>query len=100
MATPGTYNQACSNAINAGGKQTGIEKDLNNVESYAGKQARLIAEDQVGREGVSLVAGGAFVINAAATQRFIVNLPTYGWCSSLKTEYRPSLYRITIQWDF
>ena len=100
MATPGSYNNACSKALEAGGKQSGIEKTLNTTESNVGKQARSIAEDQLGQEGTELVAGGAFIINAAATQRFIINLPTYGWCSSFRTEYRPSLYRITVEWKF
>jgi hypothetical protein len=100
LQTPGNYNQACSKAIDAGSQQSGVTNDLNYMERSAGRQARLLAEDHLGQEGVEIITGTAIVINAAATQKFIINLPTFGICNSLKTEYRPSLYKITIEWKF
>jgi hypothetical protein len=80
MSTSGNSHDACTKALDAGSKQTGIEQDVNKVEDTVSKKADKKARELVGDTGMTVgaVVGGAgkAVADKAIVLRFPVFLPS------------------------
>jgi hypothetical protein len=100
VSAPGSYSQACTSAVTASSQQSGVGKYLDTVERDTAKEAKSIAQDQLGDDGSKILAGSAYVINAAAQKKLIVVVPTSGWCSEMRTEIKSSLYELIVEWRF
>ena len=100
VTAPGNYNEACAKVIDAGATQSGVRKDLDNVESRSVGSLKIFSDKEFGQDGTDLFVGTAFIANAAASHRFVLDIPNLGLCNELRTEYDQTVYKITAEWRF
>lgn len=102
IATGSTGNQqmACQKATEAGSKQSGIEKEMSDAEKHTLKKVEFEATDIIGKDGVNVVAGSVFLAKTLQSKSLSVGMPTFGLCSSIKTEIKQDSSIIKFEWKF
>ena len=100
VSAPNSYNEACTKFIDASASQSGVGEKLNQFENKEMQDIKKAAYANLGESEVNFVVGSAAVANAAATHHFVIGIPTLGLCSSLRTEYDQTLYKIIAEWRF
>lgn len=96
----GTQQMACQKATEAGSKQSGIEKEMNDAEKRSLNKLEIEATDIFGKSGVNVVAGSVFVAKTLQSKSLSVGMPTFGLCSSIKTEINPDMSVLKFEWKF
>jgi hypothetical protein len=98
MSASGQANLACTNAVQAGAKQSGFEQMTNSYESH---QVRILEEgtySYMGRENAEIAGGTLWLANAAVTRKASLALPNFGLCDKLSTEVNRDSARLVLRW--
>ena len=96
----GNPHDACTKALQAGSKQSGVEQNVNNVENHYSRLADQQARYFVGNDGMTAgaVVGGAgkAIIYKSATLKFPFFMPSM----FLTTQVSSSKSMLGLEWRF
>lgn len=95
-----TNQTACEKATEAGSKQSGIEQNVDIAEKKELNNLQRTAEDNLGKDIVAVVAGSVFIAKTLQSKAITFGLPTFGICSSIKTEIKPDQSMLKFEWKF
>jgi hypothetical protein len=91
---------ACSKAIDAGGKQSGVEQKMNDLESKETQSLDKDLKASLGDAGFNVVGGTVFAAKTVRDKSLSFGLPNFGICDSVKTELKPESYKLKLEWNF
>jgi hypothetical protein len=100
MGVSGVGHDACTSALEAGSKQSGVAKDLDSYEDKVSRKADNEARSLVGETGMSVgaVVGGVgkAVVDKSATLKFPLFLPSM----YISTEIGVYKSMLGLEWKF
>lgn len=96
----GQAQDACQKALQAGSKQSGIEKVVNNKEQQITKKADQTAKEMLGETTVGVVGGTVFLAKTISEKKVSLGLPTLGMCNSIKAEVSDKQSQLKLEWKF
>jgi len=96
----GSQQMACQKGTEAGAKQSGVSQTVDAFESKETKKLEKNAVELFGKEGVNVVAGSVFVAKTMSSRSLSIGLPTFGMCTSIKTEIKPEYSILKFEWKF
>lgn len=91
----GQQNIACTNALQAGTKQSGIEQSTNSYEQRNVKKLEGKAVDWFGKDAVGIVGSTAWAAKAAIEKR-----ASFGITRNISAEIGKDLTRLVLKWTF
>jgi len=96
----GMQQDACEKALTAGSKQSGIEVNVDHMESKTTKKLDKGAREYLGVTTVDVVAGTAIVAKTIADKAATIKLPNLGICNImvLKVNHEKSL--LSLEWKY
>jgi hypothetical protein len=100
MSSSTMPGQACNNAVQATGKQSGIFEMSTRYEDH---QVRLLeqgANNYWGNTVTETVAGVVWVAKSVSDKRAHIGLPTLGICSSMVAEVGQEKSMLILKWFF
>jgi hypothetical protein len=100
MSSSGQARLACSDAMQAGAKQTGFEQM---TESYERRETMYYESGTynfMGQQNAEIAGGTVLVANAVATRKARVGLPTLGLCDNLSVETNGKESKFIFKWFF
>lgn len=100
MGMSGQQNDACTKALQAGAKQSGIEQNVNVFESNKSKEMDRLAHDWFGKDVLTATGGIAFITKAAVERKATIGLPNFGIFGSFSTEINSELIQLVVKWKF
>jgi len=98
VGSTGQANQACTNAIKAGSKQSGFEQMTESYEQHQTKQFEYGAYSVMGKNNAQIAGGTLWLANAAVTKKASLGLPTLGLCDKLSVEANHSESKLVFRW--
>lgn len=96
---PGQYNNACTNAVDAGTRQAGIRQDFDAAEKQTVNYLNHKVSKMTPKTLQEVVGASVFLYKTAQDKRVQFGLPTMGMCDSLSNEITPSSYVVTFKWS-
>lgn len=96
----GQPQDACQKALQAGTKQSGVEKVANDQETAITKKADTKAKDLLGEQTYSVVGGTVFLAKTVSEKKVSLGLPTMGICNSIKAEVSDKQSQLKLEWKF
>lgn len=96
----GAQKDACDHALLAGAKQSGIEANVDHMESKTTKKLAIDAQEYLGKTPVDIVAGTAILVKTVADKAATVKLPTMGLCNSLVLRVSQDKSLLSIEWKY
>lgn len=100
LGVSGPSNQACNKALEAGTKQTGVESQVDSLETKTTKMAEKDAKQYLGETSVFLLTGTAMATKAVIDKSATVKLPTLGICNSITANVGPQKSLLSLMWKF
>lgn len=97
---PGQARQACDNAVQAGLKQSGVEKHLDKTEKRIKRKAENQVDEFVGQEGKVIIGDSLLLIKTISDKSVKFKLPTFGLCDSATNEIGVDSYKVNMEWRF
>lgn len=91
----GQSNDACTKALTAGAKQTGVESKVGTYETHQVKKLETTANSWLGKDTVSVVGGTAWAVKAAAEKK-----ASFGLYGPLHMEVGSKLTQMVLKWTF
>lgn len=98
VAAPGQYNTACSKAVEAGTKQSGIYQLMDKTEQNQLTTATKTGQDLFGDEVVEVIAAGAYSYRVYNNKALRFKLPDMGIADSISNTITPNSYTLNFQW--
>lgn len=98
VGTSGSYNSACTHAVDAGTRQVGIRQDVDRAESIAMKIVNMQASKTLGRDAMSAISAGSYVYHVTKVKSINLRLPTLGLCNSLNGQIGLDAYKLVLEW--
>lgn len=95
---PGTYNNACNHAIDAGTKQTGLRQNADRLEDFSVSKINQHVEKDLGRPVASTIAVGSYLYRVVNEKSITVRVPTLGICNSAKSQITPNSAKLMLEW--
>lgn len=103
-AASGSYNDACTHAVDAATRQVGWRQQVDYVEDktleVANKEALRHAARVVGKEGITVLAAGGYVYRVVKEKSLSFRLPTLGLCNSVSNQITYDSYRLVLEWKW
>lgn len=96
----GSAREACSKALEAGSKQSGIEQDVDTFQKNVEKQANNEAHEYFGDTGVEVLGSSLFLLKTVIDKSVRFNAPTFGLCDSVTNQVGPNDYKLLLEWKF
>jgi len=100
IGSSGVQHDACTKALEAGGNQSGIERNVDTYEKRKLENAKESAISYLGKDSVNVVGGTAWLAKVMIDRKATVRLPNFGICDGLTTEVDEKLARLVFQWKF
>ena len=97
---PGPQQDACKSALQAGTKQSGVEKVANDQEKKVTEKADTTAKELLGEQAVGVVGGTVFVAKTISEKRVSFGLPTFGLCNAVRAEVSDKQSNLKFEWKF
>lgn len=91
---------ACEKAAEAGARQSGILQEVDSIEEEEIKMLTKKAEQDLGKDGAFVVAGGVFVARTISSQSVVFGLPNFGVCDSVKADINSQRSIVKLEWKF
>lgn len=91
----GQQNTACTSALQAGTKQTGIEQSTNSYERRNVKKLEGKATDWFGKDAVGFVGGTAWAAKVAIEKK-----ASFGITRNISAEISKDLTQLVLRWTF
>jgi hypothetical protein len=99
MGLSGVTNDACSKALEAGSKQSGIEQDVDLLQKGLEREANKKARYLVGDTGMGFVGGGIFIAKTVRDKEVKFNVPTLGICDRITSNLGTEKYSLELMWS-
>lgn len=96
----GSYNAACTNALTAGAKQSGVEKNMNEIQDRGTKFFDEKAKDLLGEKSMGIVGSAMWLKKVTDERKVTLGLPRYKLYDSANTELSESSAKLNLQWNF
>jgi hypothetical protein len=96
----GSYQTACTSALQAGTQQTGFDKDFQQVQDNTSKIATNIAQENVPERAKPLLGSFVFLAKTAIDRRLVIDLPHLGWADKIQSEFTPNSAVLSLKWGF
>lgn len=96
----GNVQQACEKSLEAGGKQSGIERNIDTAQQNIEKKANQEAYYLLGDDGVKVLGGGIFIAKTAIDKSLQFNAPTFGLCHRITNQVGINKYSTMFEWNF
>lgn len=96
----GNVQEACTKALEAGSKQTGIEHGVELMQKNAEIKADRQAHYLLGDKGMEIAGGGVFLIKTAVDKSVQFALPTFGLCDRIINNVGTDKYSMQMFWGF
>ncbi len=88
-------NDACTKALQASMKQSGVEQNVDSYEKRQTKNLEYKAYSWFGKDAVGVVGGAAWVIKAAAEKK-----ASFGIYGPVKMDIGQQLTQLVLKWTF
>lgn len=96
----GADKDACTNGLDAGSKQYGIQQDVDSAENKTNKEAIKESYSLLGNGGTKVLGGSLFMAKAAYEKSLTLQMPTMGLCNFLTSEVKPNAYNLKMEWKY
>jgi len=100
MGFSGVQKDACEKSLEAAGKQSGIEQNINTAEKKITKDADDKARKVVGDTGVGIVGSTLYVAKVVRDKNVQFNTPNFGICDRITNEVWIDKYSVKLEWRF
>lgn len=100
MDMSGPSQEACKKGLEAGAKQSGIERTVNSAQKKARTTAKEEAIETVGKKPVQIVGGGIFLAKSISKKSITTTVPNMGLADKIKAEIGVSKYSVKMEWSF
>ena len=100
MSSSSQTNLACTNAIQAGAKQSGVEQSMDAYEHQQTLYYEYGSYNTLGKSNAEAIGGTLWITNAIVSKRASVGLPTLGLCDKLAIEANSNESKLVFQWKF
>jgi hypothetical protein len=98
--TPANYNTACTSALTAGSKQSGLEKNVNDVQGKITTFADKESKEYIGEKQLKYIGSALFIKKIADERKVSLQLPKVFLYDSASTELSESSCKLNLQWNF
>jgi hypothetical protein len=96
----GNGHEACSKAMEAGGKQSGIIQNIDTAEKKVSKDAEQEVHYLLGDTTFDVVGGGVFLAKTVREKSVQFNAPTFGLCDKITSQIGVDKYSLNLEWRF
>lgn len=96
----GQNNDACTKALEAGTKQSGIEQETDTYESNKLKYLETGSYNVLGKENAQVMGGTIWLTKMIVDKKASINLPNLGICNSLTTQIDTTSAKLVFKWQF
>lgn len=100
LGLSGNQREACVKALDAGSKQSGLERNVNQMEDRVSKQADTRARSLVGDGGMEVGASLGFVAKAAIEKSATFRFPVFMPAMYLHTQIGAEKSMLGLEWKF
>ena len=100
VGSVGSVKDACNKSLEAGTKQSGIERNVNAAERRLTKKLDNGARDLFGNPSVDVLAGSVILTKALIDKTATVRLPSFGICSSMNAQIGKEKSLLNLEWKF
>lgn len=98
MSSPA--KEACQKAVEAAGKQSGIEKQAMDAQKKLEKTAKREATELMGKTPVDVIGGTVFLVKAISDKSVGASVPTMGLADKIRIEVGEERSQIKMEWKF
>lgn len=98
MSSPG--KEACQKAVEAAGKQSGLEKQAMDAQKKLEKNAKKEATEVIGKTPVDVIGGTVFLVKAISDKSIGASVPTMGLADKIRVELGQDKSQVRMEWKF
>lgn len=98
MGAVGNVNDACTHAVDAGTRQTGIRQNVDMAEDKSVELINHQAMKAFGKQTMSVLVAGGYVYKVVKEKSLNFRLPTLGLCSSASNQVALDSYKLVLEW--
>ncbi len=95
MGLSGPSNDACTKALLASAKQSGVEQNVDSYEKHQTKKLEYKAVGLLGKNTVSVAGGTAWIIKAAAERK-----ASFGLYGPVSMDIGQKITQLVLKWTF
>lgn len=100
LTSSSQYNQACNKASEAGYKQVGVYKLINDGESKTIQYATTLGQDKLGKTTMETGEAGVFLYKVYKSKSLTFKLPNVGIADQMSNQITPNSYKLNLVWHF